>query len=298
MKKNATAVVLGLMVLLNLILLANTMALGKNIENLRSSMSSHLSQMQNDVRSISYNVSSTLERQASIFDGANWSFGALDPESMTILLVASVVPKEVHADTIATLTVNGISVPMTRDGVNFSGEIPVDLFNSLEAYITFESEGNQRSQRLSTDQWPFEDALLTLHAQNIGSSTFEHYNGKYTLNGKVDIDIRTPKSSAVTSLKIVTTDNDTLLQELTLKPAQQSQSVDYKVEIMFEANHIYETAVVATDSYGLTYRTIIDRKIIGADATSPDFGERDWWDEMVILDKNGVVLYDSSAEYH
>lgn len=297
MKKNATAIILGLMVLLNLILLCYTMALKKNIESLRTYMSSKFNQLQSDINSIGYNVSSSLEKQASIFDSATWSFGTLNPENMTIPLVVSVVPKEALTATSATLTANGVSVPMTRAGVNFNAEVSVDLFKDLEAYVTFESEGKQSSQRLDSVQRPFEEHLLTLHAQNNGGSTFEHSSGKYTLDGKVYIDIKAPDHNTVTSLKIVTTDNGTPLQELILNSAQQYEPVDYKVEIKFEANHTYETAVIATDSYGLTYRAIIDQQITDAGATLPSFGEMSWWDNMMILDKNGVVLYDSTAVF-
>lgn len=297
MKKNATAIILGLMVLLNLILLCYTMSLKKNIESLRTYMSSKFNQLQSDINSIGYNVSSSLEKQASIFDSATWSFGTLNPENMTIPLVVSVVPKEALTATSATLTANGVSVPMTRAGVNFNAEVSVDLFKDLEAYVTFESEGKQSSQRLDSVQRPFEEQLLTLHAQNNGGSTFEHSSGKYTLDGKVYIDIKAPDHNTVTSLKIVTTDNGTPLQELILNSAQQYEPVDYKVEIKFEANHTYETAVIATDSYGLTYRAIIDQQITDAGATLPSFGEMSWWDNMMILDKNGVVLYDSTAVF-
>jgi hypothetical protein len=297
MKKNATAIILGLLVLLNLILLYYTMALEKNIQNLHAYMSSQFNQLQGDISNIGYNVSSSLEKQASIFDSATWSFGTLNPENMTIPLVVSIVPKEALTATTATLTANGVSVPMTRAGVNFSAEVPVDLFKNLEAYVTFESEGKQSSQRLDSVQRPFEEQLLTLHAQNNGGSTFEHSSGKYTLDGKIYIDIKAPDHNSVTSLKIVTTDNGTPLQELILNSAQQYEPVDYKVEIKFEANHTYETAVVVTDSYGLTYRTIVDRQMTDAGAASPSFGEMGWWDNMVILDKSGVVLYDSTAEF-
>ena len=285
------------MVLLNLILLCYTMGLEKNIESLRTYMSSQFNQLQGDINNISYNVSSSLETQASIFENVSCSFGKLSSENMTIPLVVSAVPKEVLTTTTATLTANGVSVPMIRNGVNFSAEIPVDLFKPLETYVTFESEGNQSSQRLDCAERPFEEELLTLYAQNEGGSTFEHYSGKYTFEGKVHIDIKTPDDNAVTSLKIVTTDNGVPLQESMLNANLLNKPIDYKVEIKFEANHTYESAVIATDSYGLTYRAIIDRQVTDAGATSPSFGEMDYWGNMVILDKDGTVLYDSTAEF-
>lgn len=297
MKKNITATLLVVMIVLNLILLFRTRALEQNIQNLQHEMFNQFSHVLSKVNDISYNVSSTLERQASIFENISWSFGTLNSENMTIPLVVSVVPKEAITTTTATLTANGVSVPMIRNGVNFGAEIPVDLFKPLETYVTFESEGNQSSQRLDTIERPFEEELLMLDAQNEGGSTFEHYSGKYTFEGKVHIDIKTPDDNPVTSLKIVTTDNDVPLQESMLNANLLNKPIDYKVEIKFEANHTYETAVIATDSYGLTYRTIIDRQITDAGATSPSFGEMDYWGSMVILDKDGTVLYDSAAEF-
>lgn len=295
MKKNITVAILGVMILLNLILLAYTMALEKNISNLRVYMSNQFSQLQNEINGISYNISSAQEAQASLFNSSSWSLGEVNSDGLTIPLVVSVVPKEVSTNTTATLTANGASMPMTRDGVQFNAEIPVRLFDLLDAYVTFETEGVQRNQSLCS-LMPFEERLIALNAYNSGNS-FEASGNKFTLDGKVDIDLKIPEGSSVTSLKIVTTDNGTPIQELVLDPSLQHQTADYKLEIQLEANRTYETAVVATDSYGLTYRAIVDRQITGVDANLPDFGEMDWWGNMVILDKNGQVLYDSTAQY-
>ncbi len=298
MKKNITTTLLGVMILLNLILWFRTRALEQNIENLQHNMSNQFSHVLSEVRGINYNVSSTLERQASIFDNISWSFGAIDTESLTIPLTVSVVPKEAHAATAATLTVNGASVQMTRDGMTFTGVISAGLFELLDAYVTFDAEGVQRSQSLGISLRPFEERLITLHAYNNGGSSFEAHSSKWTLYGQVDIDLKIPKDNAVSSLKIITTDNGTPVQELVLDPALQHQTAEYRLEIQLEAGRTYETVVLATDRYGLTYRAIVDRQVTGADSTTPDFGEMDWWDSTVILDKNGRVLYDSTSEYH
>lgn len=297
MKKNATVTLLGVMILLNLILWFRTMALQRNIENLQHNMSNQFSQVLNEVRNISYNVSSSLEAQSSLFDSAVWSFGEIAPESLTIPLTVSVVPKEADAATAATLTVNDASVPMTRDGMKFTGVIPVGLFELLDAYVTFDAEGAQRSQSLEGGLRPFEERLIAIYAQNTGGSSFEHYANKFTLDGRVDIDLKVPENITVASLKIITTDNGAPIQELALNPALQRQTADYKLELTLEPNHTYETAVVATDSYGLTYRAIVDRQVTGANGTSPDFGHMEWWGNMTILDKNGKLVYDSMAQY-
>lgn len=296
MKKNLTATLLGVMLLLNLILWSRTIALEQNIENLQRNMSNQFGHVLSEVRGIGYNVSSALEVQASIFDSAVWSLGEIDPESLTLPLTVSVVPKEADEATTATLTANGAAVPMTRDGVHFTGVIPVGLFELLDAYITFESEGVQRSQSIDGVR-PFEERLITVIAQNTGGSSFEHYSSKFALDGRVDIDLKIPKNTAVTSLKIVTTDNGAPIQELVLDPALQHQTADYKLELTLEPNRTYETAVLATDSYGLTYRAIVDRQVTGTNVTTPDFGRMDWWGNMTILDKGGKVLYDSAAQY-
>lgn len=296
MKKHITSVFMGLTILLNLILLANTMVVEKNISDLRTYMSHQFSQVQSNIGSIGSNVSNTLEQQSSLFDSTTWSFGEIDAESLTIPLIVSVIPKEVDTSTSATLTANGKSIAMTRDGVRFSGTIPVGLFNSLEAYITFESNGVQHSQSVVTLGMPFEEHLMMLSANYSGSHGFESYSGKFTFDGTVNIDLNIPENNAVTSLKIITTDNGALLQEVALDSSLHNQTADYKLEINLEANHTYESAVVATDSYGLTYRAIVNRQVTGTDATTSDFGQMDWWDTMLILDKSGKVIYDSTIE--
>ncbi|GEM_PF-4505103 len=296
MKKNATATLLGVLILLNLILWFRTMALQQNIENLQRNMSNQFSHILSEVRNISYSVSSTLEHQSSLFEDVSWSFGAADAEGLTIPLTVSAIPKEASMTTVATLTVNGASIQMTRDGLHFTGVLPVNLFTPLDIYITFDAEGVQRSQQLATGLRPFEERLPTLFAQNAGGSSFEHNAKKFTLDGRIQIDLKVPENITITSLKIVTTDNGTVIHELAAKPILDppvySQMVDYPLEITFEPNHTYETAVVATDSYGLTYRTIVDRHVIGADGALPDFGQMEWWGNTTILDKNGRVLYD------
>lgn len=296
MKKNLTATLLGVMLLLNIILWFRTIALGQNIENLQRNMSNQFSHLSSEVRGISYDVSNTIERQASLFEDVSWAFGAVDAESLTIPLTVSAIPKEASTTTTATLTVNGASTQMTRDGLQFTGILPVGLFTTLDVYVTFDAESTQRSQQVATGLRPFEERLPTLFAQNAGGSSFEHNVRKFTLDGRIQIDLKAPENTTITSLKIVTTDNGTVIHELAAKPILDppvySQMVDYPLEITFEPNHTYETAVVATDGYGLTYRTIVDRHVIGADGALPDFGQMEWWGNTTILDKNGRVLYD------
>ncbi len=295
MKKNVTATLFGVMILLNLILWFRTITLQQNIENLQQNMSNQFSHVLSEVRSISYNVASTLEAQDNIFDDSSWSFGAIDSKSMTLPMTVSVVPKESTADTVATLTINNTSVTMTRDGVHFTGVISVALFENLEVYVTLDSAGVRRSQQLVNCLPPFEERLPVLYAQNAGGSSFETYANKFTLNGPIDINLYTPENTTVTSLKIVTTDNGATIRELPLKsvlePPVWTQMADYELSLTFEPNHTYETTVIATDSNDLTYRVIVDRQVVDNNGRVSGFGERDAWGEMVILDKNGRVLH-------
>lgn len=301
MKKSTLAALFGAVILLNLILWFRTISLQQNIENLQHNMSNQFSHLSSEVRGIGQNVSDTLERQASLFDGVDWSLGAVDTNNLTMPLTVSVVPKEADSESTATLTANGASVPMTRDGVHFTCVLPVGLFEPLAIYVTLDSAGTQRTQQLLDGLLPFEDRLPMLYAQNAGGSSFEHYASKFKLDGPIDINVKVPESTALTSLKIVTTDNGTVIKEQALTPAFEppawSQMVDYTLELTLESNHTYETAVIATDSFGLSYRAIVDRQVVGASSRTPDFGEMGQWGETVILDKNGRVLYDLTAQY-
>ncbi len=297
MKKNTLAALLGVTIALNLMLWWRTVTLEQTMQNLQQSMRNQIEHMTSEVRGISQSVSSALAREASIFDSYAVSFGEIEPEDMTIPLTVSVMPKEAGTATAATLTVNGVSVPMTRDGMKFTGVLSVGLFEYLDTYVTFDTEGVQRGQSLDTGLRPFEERLPILYVYNAGGSSFEYNANKFTFDGPIEINLKaTSEDAAITSLKIFTTDNGVVIQEQALKPAFEppmwSQMVDYKLTLTFEPNHTYETAVIATDSYGLTYRAIVDRQTVGESGQPTDFGGMDWWGQTIILDKDGRVLYD------
>lgn len=160
MKSKTIAVFIGITLLLNLILLSYTMTLEKNISSLQNNLSGQINQLRMDILNISGNVSSTLEEQASILDSAEWSYGKINVQNLMVPFSASVIPKEADTDTTAILTANGQSVPMVRSGMSFNAEISVGLFEDINAYVTFDVKGTQRTQSLNVGQRPFEGGLI------------------------------------------------------------------------------------------------------------------------------------------
>ena len=133
---------------------------------MEQSLTDGISGIDNDIRR-------ELERESSLFSASDTT---LDYRDGALVLTASVLPKEVGADEILTLSAGGVSVPMTAgaDGT-YTGTLTLTLplVQELSPAVSFTSPADTRQETL--------DSLWTGDVLTVdGESTYSIKNGGIT----------------------------------------------------------------------------------------------------------------------
>ena len=241
------------------------------IRNLQGYMNSSVSMLENSMNSIYNNVDQQLKEEASLLSGVEVEYGEINLEDHTIDVTMKLVPKLISDDMRITVSINGRSTELIKNGNAFSGTIPVDIYSVGEYLLmNIETAAGIQTQFLPEVQTEYlwEGRIPSLYYCDL-SGTGTLGEGKYTLTGMLDINC-----SAVEQTPNVTFEKFVLVTELNGKEINRediSQDVlnyqTYPHGVYFRDDYTMECEAVegdelsiyleATDSLGYLHRMLI-----------------------------------------
>ena len=245
--------------------------LTNEINRLSNAMYSQHQTLMNQVESIYNNVENMLQEEASLLSGIEAEYGEINLEDHTIDVTMKLVPKLISDDMRITVSINGRSTELIKNGNAFSGTIPVDIYSVGEYLLmNIETAAGIQTQFLPEVQTEYlwEGRIPSLYYWDLsGDATFTE--GKYTLTGMLDINC-----SAVEQTPNVTFEKFVLVTELNGKEINRediSQDVlnyqTYPHGVYFRDDYTMECEAVegdelsiyleATDSLGYLHRMLI-----------------------------------------
>ena len=253
-----------------------------------------------DVNAIYQNVDEKLREEASLLSLVEAEYGEFDLENHTIDVKVKLVPKLISEEMKVQVSINGRTVELSQTGNNFVGTIPVDIYNVGEQMLmTIETAAGTQTQYLSDIQveYLWGGIIPSLYYCDIsGDETFE--NGKYTLNGHLDIncspvtdtpDVKFEKFVLVTELRGKEINREDITEEV-LNYESYPHGVYWRSEYNMECEAVEgdELGIYleATDSLGYLHRMLLHHwKVLdGATAEAVDGSE-------YIYDPNGVQIF-------
>ena len=276
-------------------------------------------EIRNNIASISSNLRQQLEQEASIIDSYAYEFGELDAESLTLAVSFTVSPKQLAADTGASLELNGESFPMERRGDSFIASVDADLFEVFQQpKIILETGGLRQQETIEMGFDPRYEALPEMYAwldRNGGSATYQAGDGggTYYLSGAVQIDTVGKTSLGLqSSLKdlrlIVEVDDEEVwrLDETDFPNSNTSggrsdgssvfMDIDQPIEFSLRPGQSLCVYAQAEDGYGIIHQVLLEQVVLDENGEPGwDEGERIKGEEM-LLDKKGNVLW--QPEYY
>ena len=275
-------------------------ALESNIKNLDNAFDRQYQQVTNQVQSIYQNVDEKLREEASQLSSVEAEYGEFHPEDYTIDVTVKLVPKLIFDDMKVQVSINDRNTELSRSGNNFTGTIPVDIYNVGEQMLmTIETAACIQTQYLSDIQveYLWGGIIPSLYYCDIsGDETFE--NGKYTLNGHFDIncspvtdtpDVKFEKFVLVTELNGKEIKREDITEEV-LNYESYPHGVYWRSEYNMECEAVEgdELGIFleATDSLGYLHRMLLHHwKVLeGATAEAVDGSE-------YIYDPNGNQIF-------
>ena len=245
--------------------------LTSEINRLSMALHSQHQTLMNQVESIYNNVENMLQEEASLLSGVEVEYGEINLEDHTIDMTVKLVPKLISEGMKISVSINGRSTELTKNGNAFSGTIPVDIY-SVGEYLLMNIETaagiqNQFLPEIQTE-YLWDSRIPSLYYCDLsGTGTFGE--GKYTLNGELDINC-----SGVEQTPNVRFEKFVLVTELNGKEINRediSQDVlnyqTYPHGVYFRDDYTMECEAVegdelsiyleATDSLGYLHRMLI-----------------------------------------
>ena len=241
------------------------------IRNLQGYMNSSVSMLENSVNSIYTNVDQQLKEEASLLSGVDVEYGEINLEDHTIDVTVKLVPKLISEDMKISVSIDGRSTDLSKTGSAFTGTIPVDIYNMGELLLmSIDTEAGTQTQYLSEIQveYLWDSRIPSLYYCDLsGTGTFGE--GKYTLNGELDINcsgveqtpnVRFEKFVLVTELNGNEINREDISQDV-LNYQTYPHGVYFRDDYTMECEAVEgdELAIYleATDSLGYLHRMLI-----------------------------------------
>ena len=270
-----------------------------DIDNLKyrnSTLSAQVQTLRDEIHSVYDNVDDKLKEQASLVSGVDFQIGDISDDMKSVELTLTVVPKLVSDDMEVAISVDGKTVPLTRNGSEFTGSVAVGLFvgyNEWPLLSIKSAEGTKTEYLDSVDvSYLYSRHLPSLYADMSASSTLK--------NGKLQVDAGfSVESKPASNNSPITFVSFTLIEEINGEEVSRSDiteevrkfgnSYNTRYVKSFEMSKEDELRVyvIAEDTLGYVHKTLVHLWVQsepGAVAEAVFGGE-------LIYDKDGNLLY-------
>lgn len=272
-----------------------------SLQNMVHNLQDQLSNISSEINSIYDNVDTHLKQETSLISGADFSIKEASEDMKSVELLLSVVPKTISDDMKVSVTIDGNTAQLQRQGDSFVGAVNVGLFVEYEQWpllsITTTNETKTEYLEGVDVSYLFSRYLPTLYADmSGGSGTFS--NG--TLSVDLGFIVGTEPASAknpvtFTSFTLVEEMNGEEIsrQDITNEVKNAGESYETQYVKTFKASYGDELKVyvIAEDSLGYIHKTLAHYWLEQEDGAH---AEAIYGGEM-IFDKDGNLLYGDKA---
>ena len=152
----------------------------KNLKSQNSNLDAEIQMLRNEINSIYSNADKQLKEEASLISGFDYTIGNPSEDMKSVQLALTVVPKMISDDMELSVTIDGKTAPLTKNGNEFTGTIDVGLFVEYDQWPLLSiktTEGTKTEYLDGVDvSYLFSNHLPTLEADMSASSKLS--NGK------------------------------------------------------------------------------------------------------------------------
>lgn len=253
--------------------------------------------LRDEINSIYDNVDRQLKKEASLISGLDFAIGDPGEDMKTVELLLTVVPKVISEDMQVSVTVDGVTVPLERNGSEFTGVVDAGLFVDYDQWplLSIKTADETKTEYLEDVDisYMFARYLPSVYADMAGG------NGRLsdgTLSVDLGFSIETQSAYANTP---VTFTSFTLVEEVNGKEISRQDITD-EVQKAGESYHTQyvksfkvtygdelKVYVMAEDSLGYQHKALAYYWLETEDGSQ---AEAMFGGEM-IYDQDGNLLY-------
>lgn len=268
-----------------------------HLKSRNSNLTGDIQVLRDEINSIYDNVDKQLKKQASLISGVDFSIGNPSEDMKTVELSLTVVPKLISDDMQISVTVDGVTAPLERNGNEFKGTIDVGLFvdyNQWPLLSIKTADGTKTEYLEDVDvSYMFSRHLPSLYADMSGGS------GKFS-DGTLSVDLGfTVETKPASQNAPITFTSFTLIEEVNgkeisrqditeeVRKSGESYNSRYVKNFKVTYGDKLKVYVIAEDSLGYIHKTLAHYWLEREDGSQ---AETVFGGEM-IYDKDGNLLY-------
>ena len=268
-----------------------------HLKSRNSNLTGDIQILREEISSIYDNVDKQLKKQASLISGVDFSIGNPSKDMKTVELSLTVVPKLISDDMQISVTVDGVTAPLERNGNEFKGTIDVGLFvdyNQWPLLSIKTADGTKTEYLEDVDvSYMFSRHLPSLYADMSGGS------GKFS-DGTLSVDLGfTVETKPASQNAPITFTSFTLIEEVNgkeirrqditeeVRKSGESYNTRYVKNFKVTYGDKLKVYVIAEDSLGYIHKTLAHYWLEREDGSQ---AETVFGGEM-IYDKDGNLLY-------
>ena len=238
----------------------------EQINNLQSSVSllqHKITNIDNNISSLYTNIDEHLKKEASLLSDVDYSLGELNTNDHTIPVTIKVTPKALTDDMHLSVNIGGASVPLERNGNEFSATMPVNMFVSYDSYpmLSITSNGTTKTEKLEDVNV---SALYTRYLPNVYAFLEvgdQFKNGQLILNGVLNFDEKPSVSDSdvsVVKLVLVTEKNGAEISHTDFSDKVQAGFTGNSFNASYDAAYgdTIRIYILAEDSLGYTHKRV------------------------------------------
>lgn len=270
-----------------------------DIDNLKyrnSTLSEQVQTLRDEIHSVYDNVDDKLKKQASLVAGVDFQIGDISDDMKSVELALKVVPKLVSDDMEVAVSVDGKTVPLTRNGSEFTGSVAVGLFVDYNQWplLSIKSADGTKTEYLdSVDvSYLFARHLPSLYADMSASSTLK--SGKLQVDAGFSIESKpASNNSPITFVSFTLIEEingeEVSRSDITEEVRKSGNSYNTRYVKSFEMSQEDELKiyVIAEDNLGYIHKTLAHFWIQSEDGAVAEAVFGGEW----IYDKDGNLLY-------
>lgn len=295
MKKNLEILIAAL-ILLNVFTLFKLNSIQNLLDN---EIRYAIEDTEREVSNFTSNINSLIEKQTSIIDSYEVTFGdKLNPD-LTAPVKLSVVPKEYTDGTNVSLLFNDKNIAMEKDGAAFSGTVDINIFEAFKPIVVIEQNGVQRTESIDEYYDLQHKYILNINGGYNGKESYR--SDKYIFNGNIDLQIVSQQGRLTEDVKIIYDVNGKTVKEQNAELSSENDkpdifsnfvNIDINEQIDLKSNDKLTIYAVVKDNLGLNYKYVFKYIEIDSDG-NPLRRIAEWTIGTIveISDKNGNVLY-------
>lgn len=297
MKKNLEILVAAL-ILLNVFTLFKLNSIQNSMNNNYNEIRHAVENTNNMVSNFTSNVNSLIEKQSSIIDSYEITFGEKLNENLTVPVKILVIPKEYTEGTEVSLVINDKKLPLEKDGTSFAGTVDINIFEEFKPLIVIEQDEVQKTESIEEYYDIQQKYLMQINGGYNGSESYR--SGKYILSGRIDLHVFSQRDNFPEGIDIVYDVNEETVKVQNVKAIEVEKPddstylayIDLNEQIDLVANDKLTIYAVIKDKIGLNYKYVFKLAEIDSNG-NPVHNTPEWTigTTVEISDKDGNVLY-------